>query len=240
MVLCLCFAPDMLTYQGHISQICHISGPYAHIRRFGICPRHISLICIRCMEARLVLRMVVPPAQKAQKALEDPQGNPEPELRGRRPAQGARASRSQSRSSRKRRRMPPTDPRSSRSASIEALDQCRAAGAAFPCTLGPAAATQGVLPTRRSPAGRLTPTRSRRDWQAATLPTTAIFDLDEVRHAATDRERLVSATEYRHDRSPVLPTCRNCDCCVHGSSVGPQNNTVDICVWLWGAVKVTI
>ena len=64
---------------------------------------------------------------------------------------------------------------------------CRAAGAAFPCTLGPAAATQGVLPTRRSPAGRLMTTQPRRDWQAATLPTTAGFDAPDSLVCASPR-----------------------------------------------------
>ena len=61
--------------------------------------------------------------------------------------------------------------------------------------------------------------------------------VDELRHAATDRVRLA---RYRHDRWPVLPTCRSCDRCVHGSSAGPQNSTVDLCVRLWSAVMVTI
>jgi len=42
----------MHTKNRHISLICNISGPYAHIRVFGIYPTHISLICIRCGRAR--------------------------------------------------------------------------------------------------------------------------------------------------------------------------------------------
>jgi len=65
--------------------------------------------------------------------------------------------------------------------------------------------------------------------------------VDEVRHAATDRVRL---ERYCHDRSPVLlyrhTVCRNCDCSVHGLSIGPQNNTVDLSLRLWIIVKVTI
>jgi len=66
--LYLCFAPDMLTYQGHISQICHISGPYAHIRRFGIYPRHTSLICIRCSRRRIELLGSAARAKSAESA----------------------------------------------------------------------------------------------------------------------------------------------------------------------------
>ena len=49
----------------------------------------------------------------------------------------------------------------------------RTADSAFKPTFKAAAATQGVLPSRSPAAGRVMSARSRRDWQAATLPNAA-------------------------------------------------------------------
>ena len=57
--------------------------------------------------------------------------------------------------------------------------------------------------------------------------------VDYLPHGATGAVRL---ERYRRHGWQVLPTCRNCHCCVHSSSHGPQYTTVDLCVWLWSAV----
>ena len=57
--------------------------------------------------------------------------------------------------------------------------------------------------------------------------------VDYLPHGATGAVRL---ERYRRHGWQVLPTCRNCHCCVHSSSPGPQYTTVDLCVWLWSAV----